>query len=190
MKADEQEPDCSTKLTELMMAQYNRKATKDRIDCVKFAMSSKVNVWYVKIHNFSGDENEFVGAEFICKLVTKEGFPNEPPSFCFLTPNGIFDPMKDVCVSIGKYHKDNWRSTLGMSGLVLNLMSAFVGWRVLGKGIGIESGISIDNIRKCSADSKRYNREKYAAIDDMIEAAYAEYSKKWPAVKTPANEAK
>jgi ubiquitin-protein ligase len=173
---------CETSLTRLMNLQFTRKATIERIDCVKFAMSEKPNVWYVKLCNFDGNEGEFKGAEILCRLVAPDTFPHFPPSFYFLTENGIFRTNEDVCVSIGKYHSDQWHPVLGMSGLVLNLMSGFVGHKELGHGIGISNGVKTETIRKFSEKSKASNAENYPHIDKMIEDAYAAYSQKWPAV--------
>ena len=40
------------------------------------------------------------------KLPTK--YPFEPPSVMFLNPNGRFETNMDVCLSVTRYHKEEW----------------------------------------------------------------------------------
>lgn len=40
------------------------------------------------------------------KLPTK--YPFEPPSISFLNPNGRFETNMDVCLSVTRYHKEEW----------------------------------------------------------------------------------
>lgn len=192
----------STKPQSIIMAEQNRRvkaligqfqrAIKLRNEYVKFYMNPmKVDEWWVLIHNISGKNDEFKGGEFLVKLVAPDEFPDKPPGFHFMTPTGIFAVEGDICISIGKYHANNYRPVLGMHGFADEIMNSLVTWKSLGHGIGIEPNATLDQIRLCTSKSRAYNTKYYADKVQLINESFAEYSKKWAPtsiIKTPEQE--
>jgi ubiquitin-conjugating enzyme E2 J2 len=100
-----------------MMAQL-KKATQELNEYIKFATKSdnEPNVWYILLSNFPGDDGEFAGGEYLCRMEAPDDFPFNPPHFYLMTENGVYGVETKVCVSIGEYHKDQYRAALGMAG--------------------------------------------------------------------------
>jgi ubiquitin-protein ligase len=142
-----------------MHAQF-KKALTEKNPYIKYGMSSNCTVWYILLHNMEGDDGEYVGGEYLCKLVAPEKFPFEPPQFYFLTPNGVYEPNKKVCISIGEFHKDDYARTLGMSGFATELVSGMIGWKYLhdaGGGIAIIK-TTPEEKKMLAAKSKEFNQ--------------------------------
>jgi ubiquitin-protein ligase len=130
---------------------------------------------------FSGLADNYFGGQYFFKLVVPNDFPNSPPSFIFLTPNGIFDIGGKICISIGEFHAsaniqgrtDNthgaagWRRGLGIPGFAVNCLSAFIVPEGL-SGIRIkkESATKVQNYAKASID---YNIKYHKHIVDLFE---------------------
>jgi len=128
------------------------------------------------MHNFSGDNDEFTGGEYIVRFEATDKYPHGPPWFYFMTPNGQYDTGKKVCVDIGGYHADRYRAVLGMDGFARQLMSGFIG--------GIDHGISIvssdvENKKKLAAESHNYNMKHHPHIVQLIESTYESYKSEW-----------
>ncbi len=114
--------------------------------------------WYIVFYNTCGDNNEFIDGEFIIQLDIPASYPNNPPSLKFLTPTGIFDINKNVCLSIGSFHAGSFPSTFGILGYVNLVYGAMIGWKDLNGGISIINNININEIKKFSKNSKLYNQ--------------------------------
>jgi ubiquitin-protein ligase len=186
MQADNKVPVPDKRQTAIMMAQY-KKATAEPNEFIKFVMSlDNACVWYIRISNFSGDENEFVGGQYDCRMVAPIDFPFNPPSFYFLTHNGLYDVETKVCINIGEYHKDEYRAALGMAGFANQLVSGLIGWRSMGGGINVLS-TSATKKKQLAEVSAAYNKEHHPAICEMIEGAFAGYSARWDRTKIPAD---
>ena len=146
---------------------------------IKFAMKSDdAMTWYVLLHNFEGDNGEFLHGQYLVRVEAGNEFPYKPPKFYFMTPNGVYDVEKEVCISIGQYHPDQYRAALGMSGFVKQLVSGMIGWQSLGPGISIVT-TSAERKRQLAAESAEYNAQFNAKIIADIEDAYEVYSAKW-----------
>src|SRR6185295_7079813 len=106
----------------IMMAQY-RFATREPNEFVKFYMCEHdTNTWYTLLHGIDGDELEFKGGEYLVRIELPDDFPRSaPPRFYFMTPQGLYDVEKIVCISIGEFHKDKYRSVLGVAGFCSQL---------------------------------------------------------------------
>lgn len=158
------------------MNQFKR-ATKLPNAHVKFAMDpNNALIWYALLHSFPGEHDEFAGGEYIVRLEATDKFPHGPPWFYFMTPNGVYEPGKKVCVDIGGYHSDNFRAVLGMDGFALQLVSGFIG--------GIDHGIGITHVStevkaKLAADSRIYNMTHHPEIVQLVDNTYSEYSALW-----------
>lgn len=177
------------------IAQFN-KATKEPHELLKFAIKPNAsNIWYVMLTNFSGDNDEYAFGhdnksygEYLVRIELPDKFPFEPPHFYFMTPNGVYDCEKKVCVSIGEYHKDQYRATLGVPGFCNQLVSGLIGWKTLGGGINIIE-TTIDKKKKYAADSCAYNLKHNESIVKLINNTYAEYSQKFVKQNTGASQA-
>lgn len=160
----------------MMMRQF-KKATVTDNEFVKFAIDPKdCNTWYLLLRGFSGDDDEFVGGEYLVRMFAPPKFPFEPPQFYFLTENGVYAPEVKVCINIGEYHKDDYRATLGMSGFADELVNGMIGWRSLKGGINLIN-TTIAQKRSLAQSSRAVNKIKFPHIMDMINESYEFYSK-------------
>lgn len=181
-----------SKFSKRMVMQY-KKATKEPNQYVKFAMKSDAepHIWYILLNNFSGNDGEFEGGEYLVRMEApmprpssrkdekdKPGFPFEPPHFYMLTHNGVYGVDTKVCISIGEFHADQYRATLGMSGFADNLVSGLIGWRELGGGIEIKMTTAKEK-SSLAKDSVAWNYEKYPEIMELINSSYTTYSAKF-----------
>jgi ubiquitin-protein ligase len=175
-----------------MVMQY-KKATKEPNQYVKFAIKSadEPHIWYILLNNFAGNDEEFEGGEYLVRMEAPQprpasksgeqdrpGFPFEPPHFYMLTHNGVYGVDKKVCISIGEFHADQYRATLGMSGFADNLVSGLIGWRELGGGIEIKTTTAKEKA-KLAKESVASNYEQYPEIMELINTSYAAYSAKF-----------
>lgn len=159
-------------------AQYG-KAIKERDESIKYVMDEQnMDKWYILLHNFSGDNDEYSGGEYLVRIELPKDFPYNPPHFYFMTPNGLYDVEKKVCISIGEFHKDQYRAALGVGGFCKQLLSGLIGWEDIGSGISIINTTK-EKKRVLAAESVEYNKTYNAKFINMINEAYDSYSKKW-----------
>jgi len=161
-----------------IVAQY-KKATEVRNEYIKYAMDNEnVNIWYIMIENLTGNNNELKSGQYIFKIELPKDFPYNPPDFFAKTPNGLYMEDKICCISIGTFHKDNYRASLGVSGFAMELANGLMNWEVLGTGVNIIKTTKEDK-RRYAEQSAAYNKKYNERILKMIEDQYEEYSKKW-----------
>lgn len=128
---------------------------------------------------FSGEQNEFIGGQFIGILRATSKYPFGPPDAEMLTPTGIF-PLNspDFCIDIGKYHANQYPPTLGLDGFAGMIWAGFINWRELGSGIALfphgnpKKDLSIISNRSLS--SRSYNLKHHKEILQMFIDAAAE----------------
>lgn len=168
------------RLTRIMAFQYT-KATREPDEFVKFAIDGDdPQTWHVLVRNLSGDNDEFVGGEYLFEMWAPPQFPYEPPKFTALTPNGVYEIGKTVCISIGEYHKDNNRAQLGMAGFAKELANGIMCWKALGHGINIiASNTSLEDKKRLARSSPAWNMKHYPEIVVRLESAFTTYSAKW-----------
>jgi len=152
----------------IIARQFN-KAKQVGSPYIKWAISENINVWYVLLHNITGDEGEYVSGEYLCKLVLPADFPHHPPEFYLMTPNGTYECNKKVCIHIGEFHANQYPATLGVCGFTDQLISGLIGWRHLNltEGIGLLA-TTVEAKKKYAADSKTYNLVHHADIMRMF----------------------
>lgn len=168
----------------ILMASQFEAAVDDEHAWLKFAISSddKPYIWYVLLSGFSGDDNEFEGGEYLVRMEAPEKFPYEPPSFYFMTPNGVYGVETKVCIHIGEYHKADYRAALGMRGFAEQLVSGMIGWKSLGGGISILSTKNEEK-KKLAKASREYNNKNFPKVMKMIQDSYDHYTSSRPARK-------
>ncbi len=121
-----------------------------------------------RIRNLKGMNDELEEGEYLLKLVPPYNYPLKPPSFIFLTPNGIYDLGGPICISTGEYHSQNYRATGKMIGFARDAWTAMVQWKDLGGGIRIIKNRNEKTIRKHAQDSKDYNLAHYAHYIELL----------------------
>jgi ubiquitin-protein ligase len=162
----------------IAVAQY-KAAIKEPSEYIKYHITEEdVNTWYALIHNFSGNTDEYVGGEYLFKIMLPEEFPMVPPKFFCLTPNGLYGIDAVVCISIGEYHPEEYRPSLGVRGFIINLVSGLVGWREMTGGIKIKETTAKEKL-KLAKLSRSANYANYPIIMKNINDAYDGYSKLW-----------
>ena len=155
------------------------KAIKERNEYMKFMIDeTSPFTWYVLLHGITGKNNEFLGGEYLVRVVAPNDFPASPPSFYFMTENGLYKPEEKVCISIGEYHKDQYRAVLGMSGFCQNLVSGLIGWEDMGTGINILN-TTAEKKAELARKSKTYNALHNREIVQLIGDNYNKYSLLW-----------
>lgn len=171
--------------TQLMFGMFT-KATAAHHDYLKFAMAPEdVNTWYILIENVKGEEDEFEGGQYLVRMKAPANFPFSPPEFYFMTPNGLYDVEKKVCISIGEYHKESYQATLGMLGFAEQLVSGMTDVKFLGSGISILR-LTAEDRRKFTRESVNYNLTHNRQYLDLITEACAGYSSRWARPTPPA----
>lgn len=178
--------------TRAMVSQY-RKAIKKPCPYIKYWLDDKdTRTVYLLLTNFPGDKGEFTYTEttngvekqrygeYLVKMSVNDNFPHEPPRFHLLTKNGLYNIDTPVCISIGEFHKSDYRPVLGIEMFAANLISGLIGWREMGGGIQITKTTTAEK-QNYARLSRSYNREHYSEIIDNINNNFEEYSKKWSA---------
>lgn len=160
------------------VAQFG-KVTKVPNNWLRFALNeTNVTTWYVELSGFSGDNDEYTGGVYLARMELPPDFPFKPPTFYILTPNGLYIPDKIVCVSIGQYHADAYRATLGVPGFCNQLVSGLVGWKDMGAGVNLIK-TTLEEKKKLAAESIAYNRLHHSDIIKKIDESHAAYSSRW-----------
>jgi ubiquitin-protein ligase len=90
-------------------------------------------VWYVLVVNLAPP----LDGEYLFRVTAPPGFPQKPPEFTALTPNGVFEINGPLCISIGKYHPQNYAQALGMDGFMRNAAMCLATFDSEIHGIGV-----------------------------------------------------
>ena len=169
----------SSALTATILSQM-KYVTRAPDEYLKFAFKSddQINVWYILMSNFSGNNNEYLDGEYLLELIMGPNYPYSPPDFRFLTPNGLYDTQQQPCISIGSYHKNKSRPVLNASSFAHQILSGFIGWVEMGAGISLLND-SLETKRRYARESRAYNRRHNAEALDIVERSFAQYSKRW-----------
>ena len=190
--------------TKALMANYRRCTTKEHHENVKFIMTSDVSKWYFLMGvmpgvssgptgEFSGEEDEFIGGQYLGVISATKKYPFGPPDVIMLTPNGVF-PVNDpnFCISIGKYHATDYPSTLGMDGFTKTVCSGLQGWKSLGPGLKLtkysSQGEQLKSVRKLSLDSQEYNRKHNSEVLALFQNQYVSDGKVTTVTAKPSRE--
>ena len=165
-----------------VMMEHYRAAIGQPNKNIMFLMTDTSNHWYILIRNLEMYGEEFKGGEYIVEMIAPADFPFNPPRFFFKTPNGVYEMEKKVCISIGEYHKDQYRATLGMQGFARELWNGMVNWRDMGGGINIiryQGDAGKPAITRFAEKSAGHNAAHHAELVTQIKSAFEEYSQKW-----------
>jgi ubiquitin-protein ligase len=143
---------------------------------------TNIFVWYFLIKGLS---DPYTNGEYIFKLTAPSNYPDKPPTFMFLTPNGIYDIPKDkhggkICISIGEFHPNDhhrdeksgsygWRKSFGMMGFANQVWGSFITFDSTTSGINIINPPPSDREKKNLAqNSISYNKTHLSDIYNKI----------------------
>ena len=70
-------------------------------------------------------DTEFEGGLYHGIIKLPMSYPNRPPSIMFLTPNGRFDVNMDVCLSMTRYHKEEWQAAWTIRSMLEAIIAFF-----------------------------------------------------------------
>ena len=174
--------------TKALIGNFRRCTVKDVHEHIKFIIDEDdIHQWYFLMGampdtegdgEFAGNDDEFIGGQYLGKITATHAYPYGPPDVEMLTPTGVFPTHNsNFCIDIGRYHKNNYPATLGMDGYTKMIWSGLVGWRDLGSGINLMSSGNTQTqqlaiILQSSGDSKIYNELKNKDILDKFRLSY------------------
>lgn len=170
----------------IMKAQMAKAVKEDHPHLLFHMDEQDCRVWHVLVANL---QDPYEGGEYIFRLEMDEKFPQRPPKFEALTPNGLYEPGGEICISIGRFHatdtggahgESGWRAAMGLIGFCREIVNGLVTDTV-------ESGIRIAPSpprvrRERAAASRSFNRQRYPSLVRSFEE-YAESNPDLIAVK-------
>lgn len=164
-----------------IMQGHFKKATKDPDEYVIYAMDpDDCRKWYILIRNMCGAEDEWVGGHFLFEMSAPKTFPHDPPTFIAQHENGVYGVGSKCCISIGEYHKDQYRAVLGMRGFAQELCNGMMNHEYLTELGGINLlKTSTKHKKKVSESSLDLLHTKFPKQMKLLEDSFAVYTKKW-----------
>jgi ubiquitin-protein ligase len=157
------------RINRIMFHQLEAADKADHPNIMVYMDESDVKRWFFLVTNLPGP---YAGGEYIFRLTAPVTFPQQPPEFQFLTPNGVFELGGKICISIGEFHATDaagktgaygWRSALGMIGFAREVVNGMIAPDYLGGGIRVRNDPPAVKARHAAA-SEAYNREHHAEL--------------------------
>jgi len=68
-------------------------------------------------------DTPYAGGEYVVRVALPDGYPFDPPTMTFLTPNGRFEVGAPICTTFTSHHPEAWSSSHTLSSLVRSLAS-------------------------------------------------------------------
>lgn len=138
------------------------------------ALMSETNMakWHVMVCNL---EPPWEKGEFYFELIAPGNFPVHPPALTCLTVNGLYGLGGKICVSIGEFHKDAWRKSLGMPGFIRNgIVNGMICFQIMEESGGIRITKVPNSVKATrSRQSYGFNKQKNAALFRKFESFIA-----------------
>lgn len=152
------------------------------VQSVQFARESQVffvpdpdddplQMWWL-LFAPDGPDDEYRGGEFIGTARVNDTYPYTPPVFSVLTPNGLYAPGQNPCISIGHYHSNNYSSGLFFSGFVQMVYGTYSDPQSLGDGIAINRAPRAE-CQQLARQSRAYNYANFPAVMAKFGEFYA-----------------
>ena len=85
---------------------------------------SNILVWYFLI--IGPDDSQYKDGHFIGKIMHHKEYPQKPPDYMMLTPNGRFLTDKKICITNSGYHSDLWSPSWSITALLQGFLSVFL----------------------------------------------------------------
>lgn len=159
----------ANRLARIMLYQLKAANGADHPNIMVYMDESDAKRWFFLVTNLPGP---YAGGEYIFRLTAPNTFPQKPPEFHFLTPNGVFELGGKICISIGEFHATDaagetgaygWRSALGMIGFAREVVNGMIDPDYLGGGIRVRNDPPAVKARHAAA-SEAYNRKHHAKL--------------------------
>jgi len=125
----------SGRFARVMQSQYAAACREQSPYLIPLLDEKDVSRWHFVALNLPPP---YTDGEYFFRLDAPPNFPQAPPKFEFVTPNGIYTPGGPICISIGDYHKKNWRPVLGMRGFAREVVNGMLVPSALGAGVRIK----------------------------------------------------
>ena len=133
-------------------------------DYVAKPLNDDMFCWHFTIRG--PPDTEFEGGLYHGIIKLPMTYPNRPPNIMFLTPNGRFDINMDVCLSMTKYHKEEWQAAWTIRSM-LEAIIAFFPVREDHDAIGaLES--SVENRKYYAKQSIKYKCDICGPICEIL----------------------
>ena len=133
-------------------------------DFVASPLKDDMFCWHFTIRG--PPDTEFEGGLYHGIIKLPMTYPNKPPNIMFLTPNGRFDINMDVCLSMTKYHKEEWQAAWTIRSM-LEAIIAFFPVREDHDAIGaLES--SVENRKYYAKQSVKYKCDICGPISKIL----------------------
>lgn len=107
--------------------------------------------------------------QILIMVIAPLDYPANPPAFYMMTPNGMAALMSDICVSIGKYHKDKWAGSYGIQGIMQSVHSSIC-YGDITSGIGIKNTGDRELINRLAKESFAFNEQHYPQVIRLVRA--------------------
>lgn len=91
-------PTYNGRFAKIMQTQYKNAKSRSPHNIAMTMCPTDIAVWYVKLHNVAGLQNEYHGGEYIMRLHFPSDYPLRKPTFEFLTPNGVYKIGHKICM--------------------------------------------------------------------------------------------
>lgn len=163
-------------LFQRLTAQF-KKVIKDNNEYYTCCMDTDdIHIWYVLIKNLP---DPYTNGEYIFKLIIPDDFPDNPPSFSTLTPNGAMELGGKICVSVGEFHRNDhhrsgnkgnygWIPSLGISGFVLQgIVNAMLSFSTKDQGVRLIN-LNDEQKKELGKASKEYNNKHNKYIVELF----------------------
>lgn len=151
-------------LKRIMKEINDHRTIRDR--CYKLAFNERSpQIFYAIISGLDGD---FTGGEYIMKISLPNNYPFGAPVISFDTPNGKFEPGKNICLNITHFHSETWSPLLTLEKIINSLVSLLADTDVV-HGVGFmntDSGTKKKLAEQSASYNRKYNSQIYTM--DMI----------------------
>lgn len=162
----------------IMAVEFKKAKTEYETADIKFHMTDDCKHWCVRfkhkthVGDKTGEFDPLNGGEYIFNLTATSDVPFSPPNFEFITPNGVYVPLKLPCVDMGTYHSSNYPAALGMGGFAMNIINGLICPPINGLNL---LNTSKETRAKLAKDSRVYNIKhapELTAIFDELDAIF------------------
>ena len=163
----------------IMQSQYAAACKDDNPHLIPYMVEDNITKWYYVACNLP---RPFEDGEYIFCLDAPSGFPQKPPKFSFVTPNGVYEPGGPICISIGEFHANDkpghdgasgWRPALGMRGFAREVVNGMLVSSNLKGGIRIlnmPDSVKMDMAGNSTAFNAKQCPKIIEAIQDFEKA--------------------
>mmetsp|Transcript_10747 Transcript_10747/g.20998 ORF Transcript_10747/g.20998 Transcript_10747/m.20998 type:complete len:276 (-) Transcript_10747:1067-1894(-) len=110
------------------------------------------------------EDTAFQGGLYHGRLILPLEYPLKPPKFIMFTPNGRFETMREICVSMSSFHPSDWQPAWTIRTMLEALVSFFPE----------DSSEGVAAIRTSSTQRKTLAEESQEAYCEMCSATNRE----------------